>query len=490
MPPLTMVTENAGGESWTGPSPGTSRGTQLWLFPVLTSRVVQGAVDLLLIAAAYVGAWLVRMYVPLPLTQDLLPEERWGAVDHYWWLLLGGQLFFLYIFGLYDDLRGFRYREVVGHVWLAGAAHVLLMTTFFYFSNSVFPRTVLLIFGAFEVTLLSAWRLILKKLLARRKIRVVVIGPSRAAAAEFAGELARNPWMGLEVVGLIVGEPVEAGEREGNFPLLGSLREAPELIRRLGVEDVLLVSGPSWRDTVLDTLSGARVSGALRVAMYPTVWDMAIGRLRHLTLHDTPLIEVRRIPNEPLARLAKRGFDVTFAALGLLLAAPLMLLVAAAVKVSSPGPIFYLQERVGQGGRIFRLIKFRTMIPNAEKENEERLAEPNDPRITPVGAWLRRFRIDELPQLLNVLKGDMSFVGPRPERPGFVARFAAEVPGYLERHQVKPGLTGLAQVRGYYDTAPEKKLKYDLAYIYNYSFTLDLLILVETLKVILTRRGS
>lgn len=485
-----MVTENSGGASWAGTSSGAPRGTPSLMTPVLNSPAVRVVVDLLLIAAAYTSAWLVRMYVPLPFTQDLLPEERWGAVDHYWWLLLGGQLFFLYIFGLYDDLRRFRYREVVGHVWLAGAAHVLLMTTFFYFSNSVFPRTVLLIFGAFEVALLSAWRLALKRLLASRKVKVVVIGPTPKAAAEFAGEVAQNPWMGYEVAGLVVGNDGGDGGQGGDFPVLGTLREAPELIRRLGVEDVLLVSDRGWRDAALDTLSTARVSGSLRVAIYPSVWDMAIGRLRHATLHDTPLIEVRRIPNEPLSRLTKRCFDATFAALGLLLTAPLMLFVAAAVKLSSPGPVFYLQDRVGQGGRTFRLIKFRTMIPDAERENEERLAEPNDPRITRVGAWLRRFRIDELPQLINVLKGDMSFVGPRPERPGFVARFAAEVPGYMERHQVKPGMTGLAQVRGYYDTAPEKKLKYDLAYIYNYSFTLDLLILVETLKVILTRRGS
>ena len=142
------------------------------------------------------------------------------------------------------------------------------------------------------------------------------------------------------------------------------------------------------------------------------------------------------------------------------------------------------------GGVPFGLFKFRTMVHNAEELLGATLAIPNDPRVTYVGRFLRRFRLDELPQLWNVIKGDMSFVGPRPERPVFVEGFQKTVPSYTERHKVKPGLTGLAQVRSFYDTSPENKVKYDLAYIYNYSLSLDLLILLETLKVILTRRGS
>ncbi len=130
------------------------------------------------------------------------------------------------------------------------------------------------------------------------------------------------------------------------------------------------------------------------------------------------------------------------------------------------------------------------MIPGAETASEEILSEKDDPRVTRIGAVLRRFRLDEIPQFVNVLMGAMSFVGPRPERPGFVRQFTEELPGYSERHKVKPGMTGLAQVRGFYDTAAENKLRYDLAYIYNYSFSLDLLILLETIKVILIRRGS
>ncbi len=446
-------------------------------------------VDLVLVLSAYLAAWLIRMHVPLPMTQELLPQERWGVVDHQWWLLLGGQVFFLYIFGLYDDLRSLRYREVLGHVLPAAGGHVVLQTTFFYFTNAVFPRSVLLIFGLLEAGLLGGWRCVVKRTLETQRHRVVVVGEDLHSAAELAREMVSNPWMGYEVVGIFADGEASTGEPP-EFPLLGSLADAPRFLRELGVEEVIFASQQNWKDRILDALSGVQLKHPLRIAIYPSIWDITIGRLRHVTVHDTPLIEVRRTPNEPIARLVKRTFDISVSLLGLVLLAPLFALIAAAVRFTSPGPVFYRQERVGLGGNVFRLIKFRTMVPDAEAAEEERLACPGDPRITPIGAVLRRFRLDELPQLVNVLRGDMSFVGPRPERPGFVARYSRELPGYQERHKVKPGMTGLAQVRGYYDTSPEKKLKYDLAYIYNYRFTLDLLILLETLKVILTRRGS
>src|SRR5690606_36578443 len=159
------------------------------------------------------------------------------------------------------------------------------------------------------------------------------------------------------------------------------------------------------------------------------------------------------------------------------------------VKLSSRGPIFYRQRRVGQGGALFTIWKFRTMLDRAEEASGPVLAHHEDERVTPVGRFLRASRIDELPQLRKVLNGTMSLIGPRPERPEFVRRYAEEIPGYLERLLVKPGLTGLAQVNGEYHTSPAYKLKYDLAYIYNYSITLYLKIMAETIKVMVTRRG-
>jgi lipopolysaccharide/colanic/teichoic acid biosynthesis glycosyltransferase len=168
---------------------------------------------------------------------------------------------------------------------------------------------------------------------------------------------------------------------------------------------------------------------------------------------------------------------------------PGLALAAALVAVTSPGGVFYRQTRVGRDGRPFELWKLRTMRRGAEVETGAVLATPDDPRVTAIGRSLRAARIDEIPQLWNVLRGDMSLVGPRPERPEFAEGLSATVPGYALRHAARPGLTGLAQISGEYSTEPEIKLRYDLAYLNNWSFVLDLSILLRTLPVVLTRRG-
>ncbi len=171
--------------------------------------------------------------------------------------------------------------------------------------------------------------------------------------------------------------------------------------------------------------------------------------------------------------LLKRIFDIFFSGIGLIASLPLWLLIAAAIKLEDGGPVFYSQERVGKGGRVFKVYKFRSMIPDAEKRTGAVWASENDHRVTRVGRVLRATAMDELPQLWSIFKGDMSFVGPRPERPELVEEFTREIPGFMERFQVQPGLTGVAQVYGKYDTPPRHKLRYDLFYIENQSFPLD-----------------
>jgi lipopolysaccharide/colanic/teichoic acid biosynthesis glycosyltransferase len=181
--------------------------------------------------------------------------------------------------------------------------------------------------------------------------------------------------------------------------------------------------------------------------------------------------------------------DLVLASVGLVLALPLILIFSILVSVETPGFPFYSQERVGKNGRHFRIIKLRSMICNAEIEGAK-WAEINDPRITKVGALIRKTRIDELPQLVSVLKGDMSLIGPRPERPVFTRQFTKEIRGFEKRLLVKPGLTGLAQVNGGYNISPQEKLKYDLEYIQNLNFALELKILLKTCKVVVTGEGA
>jgi exopolysaccharide biosynthesis polyprenyl glycosylphosphotransferase len=202
------------------------------------------------------------------------------------------------------------------------------------------------------------------------------------------------------------------------------------------------------------------------------------------------LVEVMRESEWSLRQPAKRLFDVVASTFLLLLSGPLLLLAALAIKLSSPGPVIYRQIRVGVNRKPFTLLKLRTMNLDAEKESGEVLASKSDPRVTPAGRFLRWLRLDELPQLLNVLVGEMSLVGPRPERPGFVRQYLEHIPGYAERFSVKPGLTGLAQVTGDYHTSAANKLRYDLAYQANASVWFDLSILFRTVKIVLSRPGS
>src|SRR3989449_6905389 len=202
-----------------------------------------------------------------------------------------------------------------------------------------------------------------------------------------------------------------------------------------------------------------------------------------------PLIEVIREPLAGGASAVKHAFDAGLAAVLILVTLPVMALVALAIRLTSRGPVLFFQERVGKDCRPFTMVKFRTMRVDAERKTGPVLASENDPRITWLGRYLRALRLDELPQLWNVLCGDMSFVGPRPERPEFVRDFERDIQGYAERFRVRPGLTGYAQVNGEYHTSAATKLKYDLAYIYNRSLWLDVRILADTVKVMLTQRG-
>lgn len=185
----------------------------------------------------------------------------------------------------------------------------------------------------------------------------------------------------------------------------------------------------------------------------------------------------------------KRFLDILLSLLALPIAIPIILIFAVIIKLETPGPAFFLQERVGLHGKYFKVIKLRSMGVNAEK-NGAQWATKNDPRVTKVGAFIRKTRIDELPQLFNVLKGDMSLIGPRPERPMFTAQFNEEIPGFIDRLQVKPGITGWAQVNGGYDITPREKLELDRYYINNMSFWLDLKIILKTIKVCLTGDGA
>jgi sugar transferase (PEP-CTERM system associated) len=224
-----------------------------------------------------------------------------------------------------------------------------------------------------------------------------------------------------------------------------------------------------------------------------SVYEELTGKIAVENLRPSWLIFSAGFKKSRLVQSAKRLMDITAALIGLVLAAPLMAMVALAVQWTSPGTVLYRQKRVGQHGRVFTVLKFRSMHQDAEATTGAVWATQNDNRVTPIGRFLRRSRLDEMPQLVNVLSGDMSLVGPRPERPEFVQQLTQEIPFYGQRHIIRPGLTGWAQVRYTYGSTVEdalEKLQYDLFYIKNLSIPLDLFIIFSTVKTVLLRRGA
>ncbi|HYU33539.1 MAG TPA: sugar transferase [Thermoanaerobaculia bacterium] len=445
--------------------------------------------------AALAGAFLVRIHTRIPFTVGLLPPDRLGFLARDWLPVILIQLSTLYFFGFYDPPRPRTRSELARRLSAATVVQTLaLMSCYFLFERS-FPRSVLLLYAALDFLLLLAFRLALDRTERQQERRVAILG-SGEAAREIAEALRSHAWHGLRVAGYVP-LPHETAPQGGPAgaddpvlgPCLGTPEDLPELLAHGIFEDLILAdSGDTWQTRLLDRLAGTRPSHT-NVLLLPGPYESLIGRMRYRWVHDLPLIEVVRESEWRINRPLKRLLDLGAGSLLLLLSLPVLGLTALAVKLTSPGPVLYRQVRVGRAQRRFTLLKLRTMKMDAEAEAVEVLAQPGDPRLTPIGALLRRFRLDEIPQLWNVLEGSMSLVGPRPERPGFVQRYLGEVPGYAERFSLAPGLTGLAQVNGDYHSSPQNKLRYELAYLANWSLWLDLSILLRTVKIVVTSRG-
>ncbi len=445
-------------------------------------RLVAGAGDAALAVGALYAAFFIRTRVWLPGTLKLLPEANvrftfWNIV-----IVAAVQVFCLWFFGLYRDHE--RFREPLGRLLLPALFVELLTLASIYFLGQPysFPRSVLVLYIALNAFLLALWRVALDRVFPAPRRRAIIVGTGPAAAL-IADTIRRHTWTGVELLGVLEDG---AGSSHG-LPVLGPAERLVEISREREIDEVILTpEAPSWRDRLPEAIPPGFAADVL---VWPSPFETMIGRLRFRIVGDLPLLEARVRPLDGVAAFAKRGFDILVSAAALLLLAPVVGLAALLVAATSPGGVLYRQTRVGRDGIPFELWKLRTMRKGAETETGAVLAAPDDPRVTGVGRALRGARVDEIPQLWNVLRGDMSLVGPRPERPEFAERFAKTVSGYTLRQAARPGLTGLAQVSGEYSTEPDIKLRYDLAYLNNWSFFLDLAILLRTLPVVLTRRG-
>ena len=399
------------------------------------------------------------------------------------------------VFGLYDywEWEG----GVKGMLLRLGASFMVgfvAMSLIFYLMPSLFLGR-----GAFTFAFVSAMagitlaRLVIFKWseLEVLKRRVLVLGTGSRAAK--IGSLARDSSVRhrLQIIGYL---PLQGTHHYvDHSQILPDTGPISTIVQKYNIEEII-IAVRDRRDGGLpmDELLECKLKG-IKIAELSTFFERETGQLQMESVNASWMVLSEGFQNGLARDLIKRFFDLCASSILLVLALPLMVLAALLILIESGTPILYRQERVGQDGRVFTILKFRSMRVDAEEDGKPKWADINDDRTTRVGRFIRKVRIDELPQIFNVLKGDMSFVGPRPERSYFVEKLANEIPYYLSRHSVKPGITGWAQVRGSYSASVEdslEKLQYDLYYVKNHSLFLDLMILFQTAQVVLWGKGA
>lgn len=402
-------------------------------------------------------------------------------------VIVGG----LYMQDLYVDLRAANRALLVQQICLALGLAFLLQALLNYLDSPLVVPRVPMFFGSALVLLsLAAWRVIYSRLVqsAVHAERVIFLGCSRIAR-RIEERFVERPELGLVSIGCIaekVGTPVDGTRVLGELPQFG------EIVERYAPDRVVVALDERRNRMPGEALLELQFRG-VQVEDAAVTYERVFDRVCVERLRPAQLIFSSEFGPRGSTLLLQSAYSVIIAAMTAVVALPLAILVALLVKLNSRGPVLYRQRRTGFRGREFTLYKFRSMYVDAERDRGPVWARKDDPRVTPVGRWLRKFRIDEIPQLWNVVKGDMVIVGPRPERPEFVSELIAEVPFYRQRLVVKPGITGWAQINHRYGDSVEDtltKLEFDLFYIKNWTPALDLYIMFHTAKVILLGRGA
>jgi sugar transferase (PEP-CTERM system associated) len=409
-------------------------------------------------------------------------------------LVAGVTQLWLYFGDLYDFRVISDRRELfVRAVHALGATSLTLAAIYYWFPDTIIGRGVFVLAAFLVITLLFGWRVAFDWTSRRMgpRERLLLVGTGEGAV-RLARELYERSDLGIKIVGFIDPDPARVGTPVINPGVIGTIEDIPAIVRARRVDEVVVSLSDARGMLPMDKLLEMKLDG-VRFDHLASIYEKYTGKIAVENLRPSWLIFSEGFNKSRVQRVAKRAIDLVLALIGVVVAAPVMLLVALAVRLTSKGPALYHQQRVGQHGRVFTLHKFRSMRTDAEKDTGAVWARQNDDRITPLGKVLRRTRLDELPQLWNVLCGHMSVVGPRPERPEFVSTLSKQIRFYGQRHSVRPGLTGWAQVSYTYGASVEdamEKLQYELFYIKNMSIALDLFIIAKTVKTVLMRKGG
>ena len=396
-------------------------------------------------------------------------------------------LLLYYECSIYAPKRTARLRyEVYGIIKANSIGIMTLIIVLYLIVREInYSRSVIAIFYFFNVFSTSGFRFILRKSL--RKIRkqgynlkhILLVGYSRAAE-EYVDRILDNPQWGYVACG-ILDNRIPAGTLYRGVKVLGSLGNLEIILPENKLDEVAITLSLKDYD-YLESIVGTCEKSGVHTKFIPDYNGLIPNKPYTEDLQGLPVINIRYVPLTNTGNIiAKRTLDIVGSLAGIVITSPIMLIVAILIKVTSPGPVIFKQERVGLHNRPFQMYKFRSMIQQLPEEEGKAWTVRDDPRVTGIGRFLRRTSLDELPQLFNILKGDMTLVGPRPERPGWVEKFREEIPRYMVRHQVRPGLTGWAQVNGLRgDTSIRKRIDYDLYYIENWSLSLDIKIILMT----------
>lgn len=438
--------------------------------------------DLLIIGCSFLFAWWIKfessfkpLYPPYPFTEYLPWFFVYGFIS----------ISFGYIFSLYTSKRkkAFSY-EFFQIIQIHILSALALLSILFLFRGFHISRQFMLIFLCGNVMFLSIYRYTTRKFLwivrskGYNKRYVLIIGAGKLGV-NFYDNLSVYPEQGFKVIGFLDDNKTEIIKE---VPVLGTISELDEILRKTIVDEIIIALPLDAHGKFVHIIEVCEKYG-VRTLIIPDFFDVLPSKPYFDNFAGIPLINIRGIPLDDLGnQVIKRTFDILFSVFALTITAPILAFVAIGIKLTSPGPIIFKQERVGLNRRTFMMFKFRSMKVLPQGVSDTKWTTQDDPRKTRFGAFLRKTSLDELPQFINVLKGDMSVVGPRPERPFFVNQFRDEIPKYMVKHHIRPGLTGWAQASGLRgDTSIEQRINFDIYYIENWSFSFDMKIIFKTI---------